>query len=117
MRGELVVVDDVLEHIATDLEGGYSGRAVVMGDAVAAHGVANSMAAAKAEAVAGVVLVANVERTATKVVAIYEASEPGGRNSCKFLVGSIDLLVKFCRGVPQFGGNFFFDLEVFIGDA
>lgn len=37
MRGEFVVVDDVFEHITTDLEGGHSRAACVVWDAMSAH--------------------------------------------------------------------------------
>ncbi len=76
MGGEFIVVDDVLEHIATDLEGGHSGWARVVGEAMPAQGMACIRAATEAEAVADVVLVALMVRAAAKMVAIDKANHP-----------------------------------------
>lgn len=111
VRGEFVVVDDVFQHITTDLEGGDSGAARVVGDAMSAHCMACNRAASKAEPVTGIVLVADVVRAASKMGARDKTSEPSRRNS-SVMVGSSDL-VEFCSGGAKFGGNLIFHLCIF----
>jgi hypothetical protein len=80
----------------------------MMRNAMPAHGMTCSRAASKAESVAGVVLIANVVRAATKVGARDKTSEPSRRNSS--IVGMIrggdEITVEFFRNRFELGGDF-----------